>query len=161
MAAEIENIQTADETPVVSSDSAAEVEQVEPSLAANPAETAGAEGDIAAAPSGPVAEAKEPIPGPKTVPNVKQLLKMKVPVIVKVTEKKVRLKDILKWNLGSIIVFEKDAYQNIDLMVNNSTIGLGQPVKIGEKFGLKITQIKDPAETIRSLGPALSGLSGA
>lgn len=157
MAAEIENVQTADETPVVSSESAPEVEQVEPSRAANPTETVGAEGDIAATPSEPVAETKAPVSSSQTVPNAKKLLRMKVPVIVKVTEKKVRLKDILKWNLGSIIVFEKDAYQNIDLMVNNSTIGLGQPVKIGEKFGLKITQIKDPADTIRSLGPTLNG----
>jgi len=37
-------------------------------------------------------------------------------------------------------------------MVNNSTIGLGQAVKIGENFGLKITQIGPVEETIKSLG---------
>ena len=82
-----------------------------------------------------------------------RILSMKVPVIVKVAEKKMTLQNIMKINLGSVIQFDKDAYQLIDLMVNNSTIGLGKPIKIGENFGLKITQIGDIAKMIQSLGP--------
>ena len=37
-------------------------------------------------------------------------------------------------------------------MVNNEVIGLGQPVKIGENFGLKITQVGDLSDTIKRLG---------
>ena len=84
--------------------------------------------------------------------NLNQILTMRIPVIVKITEKKMSLERVLKWNLGSMIQFEKHAYQNIDLMVNNRTIGYGQAVKVGENFGLKITQIGDIAETIKSLG---------
>jgi flagellar motor switch protein FliN/FliY len=79
-------------------------------------------------------------------------LAIKVPLIVKIAEKRMRIGEILKLSLGSVVQFEKDAYQHVDLMVNNSTIGLGQPVKVGEKFGLKITQIGDISEMIRSLG---------
>jgi len=84
--------------------------------------------------------------------HLERILSMKVPVIVKITEKSMKMERILKLNLGSMIQFDKDAYQHIDLMVNNSTIGLGQPIKIGENFGLKITQIGDIRETIKSLG---------
>ena len=80
------------------------------------------------------------------------ILSMKIPVIVKIAEKNMVISSILKLNLGSVITFEKDAYQNVDLMVNNSTIGLGQPVKIGENFGLRIIQINDIQDTIKSLG---------
>ena len=62
------------------------------------------------------------------------------------------VEDVLKISLGSIITFDKDAYQHIDLMVNNSVIGLGQPVKKGENFGLRITQIGEITDTIKSLG---------
>ena len=86
--------------------------------------------------------------------NLQHLLSMKVPVIVKVAQKKMTIESILKLNLGTVIQFDKDAYQLIDLMVNNSTIGLGQPVKVGENFGLRITQIGDLSDTIRSLGGA-------
>lgn len=81
-----------------------------------------------------------------------RLLAMKVPVIVKIAEKPMSVSAVLKLNLGSVITFEKDAYQHVDLMVNNSTIGLGQTVKIGEKFGLRISQIGPIEDTIKSLG---------
>jgi flagellar motor switch protein FliN len=84
--------------------------------------------------------------------NLQRILAIKVPLIVKIAEKRMRIGEILKLSLGSVVQFEKDAYQHVDLMVNNSTIGLGQPVKVGEKFGLKITQIGDISEMIRSLG---------
>jgi flagellar motor switch protein FliN len=84
--------------------------------------------------------------------NLRRILAIKVPLIVKIAEKRMRIGEILKLSLGSVVQFEKDAYQHVDLMVNNSTIGLGQPVKVGEKFGLKITQIGDISEMIRSLG---------
>ncbi|MCF7957914.1 MAG: FliM/FliN family flagellar motor switch protein [Phycisphaerae bacterium] len=84
--------------------------------------------------------------------NLDQILKVKIPIIVKVAQKRMSINNVLKFSIGSIIQFNKDAYQQIDLMVNNHTIGLGQPIKIGENFGLRITQIGDITETIKSLG---------
>jgi len=86
------------------------------------------------------------------ISRMERILSMKAPIIVKVAEKKMTMDKILQFHIGSIIQFDKDAYQHIDLMVNNHTIGLGQPVKIGENFGLRITQIADITETIKSLG---------
>ena len=92
-------------------------------------------------------------PGQKTLtPHLERILNMKVPIIIKIAQKKMHVRDILKLNLGTVIQFEQDAYQYVDLMVNNSIIGLGQTVKVGENFGLKISQIGDITETIKSLG---------
>ncbi|MBN2375875.1 MAG: FliM/FliN family flagellar motor switch protein [Sedimentisphaerales bacterium] len=92
-------------------------------------------------------------PGQKiSLPHLERILNMKVPVIIKIAQKKMHLRDILKLNLGTVIQFEQDAYRYVDLMVNNSTIGLGQTVKVGENFGLKISQIGDITDTIKSLG---------
>jgi flagellar motor switch protein FliN len=84
--------------------------------------------------------------------HLARILAMKIPVIVKITEKEMPLEKILKLSIGSMIQFDKDAYQHIDLMINNTTVGFGQPVKVGENFGLKIVQIGDIAKTIKSLG---------
>lgn len=81
-----------------------------------------------------------------------RVLAMKIPVIVKIAEKPMSVSSVLKLNVGSVVTFTKDAYQHVDLMVNNTTIGLGQTIKIGEKFGLRITQIGDIEDTIKSLG---------
>ena len=84
--------------------------------------------------------------------QVKSILSMRVPLIVKVAQKKMTMENVLKLSLGSIIQFDKDVYENIELMVNNQTIGLGQPVKIGENFGLRLLQVGDIEHTIKSLG---------
>ena len=92
--------------------------------------------------------------------KLNNILSLKVPVIVKVAERKMPMADILKFHVGGVIHFEKDAYQHVDLMVNNHTIGLGQPVKIGENFGLRIVEIRETAETIKSLGIQDPGSGG-
>jgi len=84
--------------------------------------------------------------------NLDRILSMKVPIIVRIAKKKMKVGEVMKLNIGTVIQFDQDAYQYIDLMVNNETIGLGQPVKIGENFGLKITQLGDITDTIKSLG---------
>ena len=93
---------------------------------------------------------KNPADGPEE--HLDRILAMKIPVIVKITEKRMAMEKILKLSIGSMIQFDKDAYQHIDLMINNTTVGFGQPVKVGENFGLKVVQIGDIAETIKSLG---------
>ena len=89
---------------------------------------------------------------PPQAQNLRRIMSIKVPLIVKLAEKKIKISEILKLGLGSVIQFDKDAYQHVDLMVNNTTIGLGQTVKVGENFGLKITQVGDLRDTIKSLG---------
>ena len=99
---------------------------------------------------GPKAAVEQQKTGEKN--HLARILSMKVPVIVRIAQKKISLNEVLKFQLGSVIQFDQDAYEQIDLMVNNSIIGLGQAVKLGENFGLKITQIAEVTETIKSLG---------
>ena len=86
--------------------------------------------------------------------SLDKILKMNVPVIVKIAQKQMSVQDVLRLNIGSVVQFDKDAYEHVDLMVNNSVVGLGQPVKIGENFGLRIIQIGELNDMIRSLGGA-------
>ncbi len=97
----------------------------------------------------PEATAAQPVDRQKVL---EQLLSMPVPVIVKLAQKKMTLSRVLQLKVGSVVQFDKDAYQHVDLMVNNHTIGLGQPVKIGEHFGLRIIEIGQVEKVIKSLG---------
>jgi len=91
-------------------------------------------------------------PADKEPAHLNRILNMKVPIIVRIAKKKMKVSEVMKLNIGTVIQFDQDAYQYIDLMVNNEVIGLGQPVKLGEKFGLKITEFSDITHTIKSLG---------
>jgi len=99
------------------------------------------------APSPPAAVSPAPSPV-----DLKRILRLEVPVIVKLAERKLTLGEVMRLGAGAIIEFSKSSDEPLELLVNNKAIGVGDAVKVGENFGLKITQIGDVREIIRSLG---------
>jgi flagellar motor switch protein FliN/FliY len=89
---------------------------------------------------------------PATANELRRILHMQVPVIVKLAERKLTLAEVMRLGPGAIIEFLKSNDEPLELLINNKAIGLGDAVKVGENFGLKINQIGDVKEVIRSLG---------
>ncbi len=85
-------------------------------------------------------------------PQLRRLLAIQVPVIVRLAFRSMPVRTIRKLATGAIIEFEKSVEQDIDLLINNHPIGHGVCVKVGEHFGLRLTQIDTPAERIKSMG---------
>ena len=85
-------------------------------------------------------------------PDLRRILQLEVPVIVKLAERKLTLGEVMRLGAGAIIEFSKSSDEPLELLINNKPIGVGDAVKVGENFGLKITQIGDVKEIIRSLG---------
>ncbi|GMV97236.1 MAG: hypothetical protein AMXMBFR83_15940 [Phycisphaerae bacterium] len=83
----------------------------------------------------------------------RRILRLEVPVIVRLAERTMPLGNILGLTTGAIIEFEKPADSQLDLMINNKCIGTGSAVKVGENFGLRVTRIGSVADRIRALGP--------
>lgn len=81
-----------------------------------------------------------------------RILRLQVPVIVKLAERKLLLSEVMRLCAGAIIEFSKRSDEPLELMINNKTIGVGETVKIGENFGLRITQIGDVKQLIAALG---------
>jgi flagellar motor switch protein FliN/FliY len=81
-----------------------------------------------------------------------RILRLYVPVIVKLAERKLTMAEVLRLGVGAIIEFQKSSEESLDLLINNKPIGQGEAVKVGENFGLRITQIGDVKSVIRSLG---------
>ena len=79
---------------------------------------------------------------------------MEVPVIVKLADRKLMLSEVLRLGTGAIIEFFKRSDEPLELLINNKTIGVGETVKIGENFGLRITQIGDVRQIIHAMGAA-------
>ena len=85
-------------------------------------------------------------------PNVERILKLEVPVIVRLAERVMPLLDVVNLCTGAIIEFDKPSDSELDLMINNKCIGNGQAVKVGENFGLRINHIGSIQERIRAMG---------
>ena len=85
-------------------------------------------------------------------PEVRAILKLRVPVIVRLGHRTMPLDDVLALGPGAIIELPKQADRPLDLMVNNKTIGEGRAVKVSENFGLRITEIGDTRDRVAALG---------
>jgi len=111
------------------------------------------------APSPELRPAKELIGQPKRIekptlpltsgdlpPYTRSLLRIKVPVVVTLAEKRQKLSRIIELGPGSIIQFDKSCEEMLDLEVGNQAVASGEAVKVGDKFGLRITAMVLPDE---------------
>jgi flagellar motor switch protein FliN len=80
------------------------------------------------------------------------VLRLEVPVIVRLGERRMPLREVLALVPGSIIELPKSAEAELDLLVNNKQIGVGAAVKVGENFGLRITYLGDVRQRIQAMG---------
>jgi flagellar motor switch protein FliN/FliY len=84
--------------------------------------------------------------------ELQRILRLEVPVIVKLAERRLMLSEVMRLGTGAIIEFFKSSEEPLELLINNKVIGVGETVKVGENFGLRITQVGDLKQVIQSLG---------
>ncbi len=65
--------------------------------------------------------------------------------------RKMPLSTIIGLAAGAILEFDNASDAPLDLMINNKSIGLGQAVKVGENFGLRVTHIGSVQNRIEAL----------
>ncbi len=76
----------------------------------------------------------------------RSLLKVRVPVVVTLANKRQPLGRIVELGPGSIIQFEKSCEEMLDMDVGDCHVASGEAVKVGDKFGLRITSMVLPKE---------------
>jgi flagellar motor switch protein FliN len=79
-------------------------------------------------------------------PYTRSLLRITVPVVVTLAQKRQKLSRIIELGPGSIIQFDKSCEEMLELEVGNQTVASGEAVKVGDKFGLRITAMVLPDE---------------
>ncbi len=76
----------------------------------------------------------------------RSLLHVKVPVVVTLAKKRQPVCRIVELGPGCIIQFDKSCEDMLDLNLGGRMIANGEAVKVGDKFGLRITNIVLPEE---------------
>jgi len=97
----------------------------------------------------PVLQAEIP---PASTGELTRILRLQVPIIVRLADRKLSVNEVMRLGVGAIIEFSKKSDEPLELLINNKTIALGEAVKVGENFGLRISQLGDVKQVIRSLG---------
>lgn len=85
-------------------------------------------------------------------PQIRRLLRLRVPVIAVLAQRPMHVSQVRKLSLGTILEFEKNVDDPLELMINNKPIATGEAVKVGEQFGLRVREVRDAATRIRSMG---------
>ncbi len=86
--------------------------------------------------------------------NLQQILRLEVPVVVRLGQREMSVADVVSLVPGAIIDVLRPAASELELLVNDQPIGAGTAVKVGENFGIRITRIGDAAERIAAMGRA-------
>jgi len=73
-------------------------------------------------------------------------------ISVEVGRSKILLKDLLQMGEGCVVELDKQSGEPLDLYVNSRLIARGEAVKVGEKFGIRLTEIASQTDRIVKLG---------
>lgn len=77
----------------------------------------------------------------RRLPGYDRLLPLPVTVSVRLAEKRIEMGNLLNLAPGVLIKFNKPCDDYLELYVNNFRFCRGEAIKIGEKFGLKISDV--------------------
>jgi flagellar motor switch/type III secretory pathway protein FliN len=76
----------------------------------------------------------------------RSLLKISVPVSVVLATKKESVHDVVELAPGTIIKFSKSCDEPLNLYVGDQKVAEGEAVKVGDKFGFRVTAMTLPEE---------------
>lgn len=82
--------------------------------------------------------------------NIDLLMDVSLQVTVELGRTRRQIKDVLSLGPGSVLELDKLAGEQVDVLINGKLIARGEVVVIDENYGVRITDIKSPAERVRS-----------
>ncbi len=83
--------------------------------------------------------------------NLDLLMDVPLSIAVELGRSKKYIREILDFNVGSIIVLDKMAGELVDVMVNGKLIARGEVVVIEDNYGVRITEILSPGKVWTTL----------
>lgn len=90
-------------------------------------------------------------PSKVSAENLRVLENIEVQMTVEVGSTEIRIRDLLRLNEGSVVELDRLAGDPLDILVNGTMIAKGEIVMVGERFGVRFTEIVDPEKRVESL----------
>ena len=128
---ETDEMQTPDEAEAV--ETVAETPAAETPVAETPAAEPAREGDRAG------------------FENLRVLENIEVELTVVVGSAEMKIRDLLRLNEGSVIELDRLAGDPLDILANGTIIAKGEVVMVGERFGIRFSEIVDPEKRVENI----------
>jgi flagellar motor switch protein FliN/FliY len=90
----------------------------------------------------PARSADPPRPAPlRGIDSLGFVMDVPVAVTVELGRRQVRIAEVLRLGPGSVLELDKASGEPLDLYVNNRLIARGEAVVIGERYGIRLTEV--------------------
>ncbi len=83
--------------------------------------------------------------------NMRLLENIDVVLTVEVGSAEIKIRDLLRLNEGSVIELDRLAGDPLDILANGTMIAKGEVVMVGERFGVRFSEIVAPKDRVESL----------
>ena len=85
------------------------------------------------------------------IDNPKVLENIEVKLTVEVGSTELKIRDLLRLNEGSVVELERLAGDPLDILANGVKIAKGEVVMVGERFGIRFTEVTNPENRVQKL----------
>jgi flagellar motor switch protein FliN/FliY len=105
--------------------------------------------------AGPLGAAVADPPRPAALRGIDSLgfvMDVPVEVTIELGRRRVRIGEVLRLGPGSVLELDKPNGEPLDLYVNNRLIARGEAVVVGERYGIRLTEVVISDESRRGSG---------
>ncbi|PCD04055.1 flagellar motor switch protein FliN [Sphingomonas spermidinifaciens] len=86
---------------------------------------------------------------PGVAANFRLLQDVDVKLTVEIGSTSLTLRELLALGESSVIELDRQANELLDVFVNGTLIGRGEVVTVGERFGVRMTELVSPERRVR------------
>ena len=83
--------------------------------------------------------------------NLRVLENIDVSLTVEVGGAEIKIRELLRLGEGSVVELDRLAGDPLDILANGTMIAKGEVVMVGERFGVRFTEIVDPEKRMESI----------
>lgn len=84
--------------------------------------------------------------------DLERILEVPLNIHVELGSKTMRVSELLEVGTGAIVELDSAVGAPLGIYANNTLIAQGEAVVVGERYGVRVTDIITPAERVRRLG---------
>lgn len=90
-------------------------------------------------------------PQDSSTEKMELILDVSVKVTVEIGQAKMTIRNLLRLNQGGIVALDRDSGDPLDVLVNGTLVAHGEVVVVGDKLGVRLTDIVSKTERIKRL----------